>query len=216
MSQPPSQPPSQSQVQEAAAQIIRVATTDGPDRFWPEIVPELNLFAGFGEHGYWDFRLEGSANANLMNAMAPCDICPGAMVYHGTKDGIYNAFLTVSFLSNASHVYLEIIDLSPRSDISSRTANLRLRVADTHEYLEPRDYSSTYPLESSGPLVVFLLPYREEREATSRGYKVEKKALVLEAVNGGANRWGCQLGHIKAAQMNGKGQHVFFGPLESN
>ncbi|KAF5660950.1 hypothetical protein FCIRC_11993 [Fusarium circinatum] len=211
-----SQAPSHSQVQEAAAQIARAATTGGPEKFWPELVPELNLFAGFGNDGYWDFRLDGSADANLMNAMAPCDICPGAMLYHGTKDGIYKACITVSFLSNAKYVCFKILDVSQRSEISSRTANLRLRVADTHEYDEPRDHSSTYPLDSSGPLAVFLLPYREEREATIRGYMVEKKALVLEAVDGGGNKWGNQLGLIKAAQMNGKGQHVFFGPLEDD
>ncbi|KAG5791039.1 hypothetical protein H9Q69_009917 [Fusarium xylarioides] len=139
-----------------------------------------------------------------MNAMAPSGVCPGAMVYHGTKDGIQKASLTASFLANTGHMFCVVLRLS----------NLRLRVADTHEYAESKDDYPARTHEASDRLAVFLLPWREELASFSCGYKVEKKALVLEEVNGGANKWGCQLGHIKAAQMNGVGQHVFFGPLE--
>ncbi|CVK96774.1 uncharacterized protein FMAN_11103 [Fusarium mangiferae] len=205
----------QFQLQEAAAEIMRAAKVDGPDRFWPELEPELKLFAALGYNGQFDLRFENPTGAKVMNAMLPSDVCPGAIVYHGTKEGIYKAKLTASFLSDAQAVYIQAINVSQRFEAASRTANLRLRVADLHEHVRPRDNSSTSPLDSSGPLAVFLLPFRKETEFASCGYKVEKKALVLEEEGGGANKWGCQLGHIKAAQMNGVGQHVFFGPLES-
>lgn len=204
----------QLQLQEAAAEIMRAAKVDGPDRFWPELEPELKLFAALGDNGQFDLQFENPAGTKAMNAMVPSDVCPGAMVYHGTKEGIHKASLTASFLSDTQSVFINAFNVSQRFEAVSRTANLRLRVADLHEHVQPRDSSSTAPLESSGPLAVFLLPFRKETEFASRGYKVEKKALVLEEEDGGANKWGCQLGHIKAAQMNGVGQHVFFGPLE--
>lgn len=208
-----SQPLSQSQ--EATAEVIRAANVDRPDSFWPEVVPELNFFVGFGSNKHWNLQFKPPAGAQITNVMGPSDVCPGAMVYFGTKEGIRKAFRTASFLSNAQHVFPKVIRVSQDLKIVSHTANLRLRVADINEYAQLSHDSPTCPLEPSGQLAVFLLPYRKESESASCGYKVEKKALVLEAVIGGASRGGYQLGHIKAAQMNGKGQHVFFGPLES-
>nr|RBQ92129.1 hypothetical protein FVER53263_20168 [Fusarium verticillioides] len=134
------QPPSQSQ--EATAEIIRAANVDRPDNFWPEFVPALNFF--------------------ITNVMGPSDVCPGAMVYFGTKEGIRKAFLTASFLSNAQNVFLKVISVSQDLKIVSRTANLRLCVADINEYAQLSDVCPTYPLKSSGQLAVLLLPYRKE------------------------------------------------------
>ncbi|KAF5687907.1 hypothetical protein FDENT_5197 [Fusarium denticulatum] len=149
-----SQPHPQSQ--EAAAEIIRAVNVGGPDKFWPELVPELNIFVGFGYNGHWDLQFESPVGAKVTNVMTPSEVCPGAMVYYGTKEGIRKAFLTV-------------INVSQRLEIISRTANLRLRVADTHEYAQPRDDSPTYPFESSGQLAVFLLPSRKEPESAACG-----------------------------------------------
>ncbi|KAG9497484.1 hypothetical protein J7337_010345 [Fusarium musae] len=200
---------------EATAEIIRAANVDRPDNFWPEVVPELNFFVGFGSNKHWNLQFEPPAGAQITNGIGPSDVCPGAMVYFGTKEGIRKAFLTASFLSNGQNVFLKVISVSQDLKIVSRTANLRLRVADINKYVQLSDVCPTYPLESSGQLAVLLLPYRKESESASCGYKVEKKVLVLEAAIGEASKGGYQLGHIKAAQMNGKGQHVFFGPLES-
>ncbi|KAF5553512.1 hypothetical protein FNAPI_6744 [Fusarium napiforme] len=200
---------------DAAVKIRRVATVDGPDKFWPELLPELNLVGGFCDNEGWDLHLQNSAGAEIMNAMAPADVCPGAMVYLGTSDGIKKASITAKFLANTGHMCITILkccEIDLRH--AKRTANLRLRVADTHEYAQPRNDSPPSPLELSDQLAVFLLPWRNEPEFAAGGFKVEKKALVLEEVNGGTNKWGWQLGHIKAAQMNGVGQHIFFGPLE--
>lgn len=154
------QPPSQSQ--EATAEIIRAANVDRPDNLWPEFVPALNFFVSFDSNKHWNLQFEPPAGAQITNVMGPSDVCPGAMVYFGTKEGIRKAFLTASFLSNAQNVFLKVISVSQDLRIVSRTANLRLRVADINEYAQLSDVCPTYPLESSGQLAVLLLPYRKE------------------------------------------------------
>ncbi|KAF5977905.1 hypothetical protein FCOIX_6237 [Fusarium coicis] len=122
-----SQPPSQSQ--EATAEIIRAANFDGPDKFGPELVPKLNFFAIFDDNGHWDLQFEPPAGVKTMNVMTRSDVCPGAMVYFGTKDGIHKAFFTALFLSNAHHVFFKVANVSqlfrPVNPFS-RTAYLRL------------------------------------------------------------------------------------------
>ncbi|KAF5566049.1 hypothetical protein FPHYL_3962 [Fusarium phyllophilum] len=149
-----------------AVQIRRAAAVDGPDKFWPQLVPEVKLVGVFGDNGDWDLHLENLAGDKIMNAMTPSGVCPGAMVYHGTKDGIQKASLTASFLANTGHMFCVALRLCKCCEIgfdhTKRTANLRLRVADTHEYAETKDDYPARTHESSDRLAVFLLSWREE------------------------------------------------------
>lgn len=70
---------------EAALQIHLAATVDGPDRVWPELVPELKPVAVVGDTGHRDIYFKTADGSKIMNVMAPSDICPGAMLYQGTK-----------------------------------------------------------------------------------------------------------------------------------
>ncbi|PNP81480.1 hypothetical protein FNYG_05155 [Fusarium nygamai] len=184
-----SQSPSQSP--EAALQIHRAATTDGPDNFWPELVPELNLVAIFGDNGHWYLHFENPAGGKTMNVMAPSDVCPGAMVYHGTKEGIEKASLIASFLANTQQVAVIVLGFCHCFETglhaAKLTADVRLRVVDSHEYAESRNDTPTCPYQSSGHLAVFILPWREETEFSACGYKVVEKAVILEQLNGGTN-----------------------------
>lgn len=73
------------------------------------------------------------------------------------------------------------------------------------------------PNPSPDRWLVFLFPWRGVYpDPFTCDAEVVKKAIILEEVNGGTNKWGCQLGHIRAAQMNGVGQHVFFSDLDAD
>ncbi|KAF5547732.1 hypothetical protein FMEXI_5058 [Fusarium mexicanum] len=209
-----------SERQLAAIQSSHAVAEDGPDSFWPELIPELKLISVFSENCHWGLHLENSAGGKVMNAMTPSDVSPGAMIYHGSKDGIRKATLMAAFLANTQNVSYFIIDLCLCFEIDpylgKHRVSLRLRVADTdtHGYADLGNACSICSHELSDRCSVFLLPYREEPTFLAGAYKVAKKALVLEEVNGGILKWGRQLGHINTAQMNGVGQHVFIGHVE--
>jgi len=201
----------------AVLQIHHTSGVGGPNTFWPELVPDLKLVVVFSDETRCGLHLENPAGDRVMNAMTPSDVCPGAMIYCGTKEGISKACYMASFLANTKRISYAIVGLCPcfKTDphLGKRKGTLRLRVADTHDYVGLRNDKPMcfHGMTESSPVVI--LPWRDEI-ASVGGYKVAKKALVLEEVNGGLLTWGHQLGHINAAQMNGVGQHVFFGPLE--
>ncbi|KAF5716296.1 hypothetical protein FMUND_6445 [Fusarium mundagurra] len=202
----------------AAIQIRHAVDGDGPDTFWPEVKPDLKLVAVFSDTKHWGLHLENPAGERVMNAMTPSDVCPGAMIYYGTKEGIRNACLTASFLANTPQISYMIVRLclcfENDPHLGKRKGNLRLRVADTHDYAGLRDDISMCSHELTDQSPVFIFPWREQPAFLTGSYQVVKKALVLEEVNGGILTWGRLLGHIKTGQMNGGGQHVFFGPFE--
>ncbi|CVL11296.1 uncharacterized protein FPRN_11114 [Fusarium proliferatum] len=182
----------QLQLQGAAAEIMRAAKVDGPDRFWPELEPELKLFAALGDNGQLGLQFENPAGTKAMNAMVPSDVCPGAMVYHGTKEGIHKAFLTASFLSDTQSVFINAVNVSQRFEAVSRTANLRLRVADLHEHVQPRDSSSAAPLESSAHLPSFFCPSERKLSLPPVDIRWKRKHLswrrrMEEQTNGAVN-----------------------------
>ncbi|KAF4944994.1 hypothetical protein FGADI_12253 [Fusarium gaditjirri] len=214
---PPSQNRSDSQL--AAIQLRASAFDDGPDRFWPELVSQLRPFAVLTDNGASrSFRFENPDGGSNMNVMAQSDICPGAIFYQGTKNGLNRAACTALFLSNAGHYSASILSTSKIDVLSSHPkAELRLRVAEIEEYAAaPTEQKEDTPCSHESPdqLSVFILPWREENKYLGLGCNVVKKAIVLEEVNDGTKTWGRQIGHMKAAQMNGVGQHVFFGGLE--
>ncbi|KAF5641066.1 uncharacterized protein FTJAE_4248 [Fusarium tjaetaba] len=202
-----------------AVQIRHAIDNDWPDDFSPEVIPDLKLVAVFSDEKHWGLHLENAAGERVINAMTPSDVCPGAMIYYGTKDGIRNACRTAMLLANTPHVSFMIVRLCPcfeiNPNLAKRKGTLRLRVADTHDYAGLRNNISMCSRELTGQSPVFILPCREDRALLSDSDEVVKKALVLEEVDGGILTWGRLLGHIETGQMNGVGQHVFFGPLVS-
>ncbi|SCN97520.1 uncharacterized protein FFB20_10404 [Fusarium fujikuroi] len=98
--------------QDDIARVGHDAADDEPDNFWPEPVPDLKRIAVFSDKAHWGWHLETQLAIE-------------------TKDGIYDASLTASFISDAQIV-------SQRFKAISRTACFCLRVADTHEYVLPK------------------------------------------------------------------------------
>ncbi|KAF5588163.1 hypothetical protein FPANT_6695 [Fusarium pseudoanthophilum] len=199
-------------------QIRDAIDDDWPDNFSPEVIPDLKLVAVFSDEKHWGLHLENPAGERVVNAMTPSDVCPGAMIYYGTKDGIRNACRTAMLLANTPHVSYMIVRLCPCFEINptlaKRKGTLRLRVADTHDYAGLRNDISKCSREPTGQFPVFILPCLEDRALLAGSHEV-KKALVLEEVDGGILTWGRLLGHIQTGQMNGVGQHVFFSFLAS-